>query len=313
MGFSGRIGAAAASGLEELLTRQLLEAQNAESMRAKRVSEDMQGQQLQLQRDRFLADQERQSREDEQAGIDALRSGQDRMAARLSKVQGEQDQMDAAARLAEVLKGLTPRQQQVVQLGGKLSMDDLKTADDRKAEEDAAVSRAGRIANAQAAAAARYREPKGPKVPNATLTPSGNADTAAEVVRVAKALREHKGMKSAFGSVDSMVPTIRQDTADAEALRNSLMSMLTMENMGKMKGVLSDRDMEVLRQASTSLNPKMGDAAAAAELDRIIQSAGRAGATAPVPSHDGAAERRPIPGVPGGVAELRNGRWVRVQ
>jgi len=313
MGFSGRIGAAAASGLEELLTRQLLEAQNAESMRAKRVSEDMQAQQFGLQKQRFAAEQERQARDDEQAGIDALRTGQDRTAARLSKVQGEQDQMDAKSELDKLISALSPSQQTVVRLGGKLSTADLKTADDRKAEEDAAVSRAGRIANAQAAAAARYREPKEPKAPNATLTPSGNADTAAEVVRVAKALREHKGMKSAFGSVDSMFPTIRQDTADAEALRNSLMSMLTMENMGKMKGVLSDRDMEVLRQASTSLNPKMGDAAAAAELDRIIQSAGRAGVSAPVPSHEGTAEQRPIPGVPGGVAELRNGRWVRVK
>lgn len=163
MGLSGRIGAAAASGLEELLTRQLLEAQHAESLRAKRVSEDMQAQQFGLQKQRLEAEQAHQAAMDEQAGIDALREGQDRTTARLSRVQGEQDQMDKQSEIDQILSALDPRQKTVVKLGGKLSMDDMQTPEERKAKTDAEVERAKRIAEAQYGAAAKFREPKEPK------------------------------------------------------------------------------------------------------------------------------------------------------
>lgn len=306
MGLSGLVGARAASGLEDLLTRQLLEAKQAEAVRAQQMEEALRGQQIDVQRrqvdvqrQRLEAEQAHQAAMDEQAGIDALRKGQDRTEARLSRVQGEQDQMDAKSELDTLIAALDPRQQTVVKLGGKLSIKDMQTSEERQAEDNAAVNRAGRIADAQASAAARYREPKEPKGANATPTDTGASDIAAEVARLATALKGHKGMKSAFGSIDAAIPSVRQDTVDAEALRNSLMSTLTLNNIGKLKGVLSDRDMQVLREASTSLNPRMGDAAAAAELERIIQTAGRAGAPAPAASHGPAVgEQRVIKGRP---------------
>jgi hypothetical protein len=94
-------------------------------------------------------------------------------------------------------------------------------------------------------------------------------DTANEVKRIATALRSHPGLSGAFGVISSKLPTMRQSTADAEALLGSLQGLLTLENMGKMKGVLSDRDMEVLRKASTTLNASMSEAAAKAELLRL--------------------------------------------
>lgn len=96
-------------------------------------------------------------------------------------------------------------------------------------------------------------------------------DTARESARLAKALLTHKGFNGVFGLLGSYVPTMRQDTADAESLLNSLQSMLTMENMGKMKGVLSDSDMKVLRQASTTLTNRMSEGAARAELQRVAR------------------------------------------
>jgi hypothetical protein len=95
-------------------------------------------------------------------------------------------------------------------------------------------------------------------------------DTAAEVRRIATELRNHSGLGSAFGVLDNWTPTLRQGTADAEELTKSLQGLLTLENMGKMKGVLSDSDMRVLRQASTTLNGRLGDNAARKELDRVI-------------------------------------------
>jgi hypothetical protein len=100
--------------------------------------------------------------------------------------------------------------------------------------------------------------------------------TLAEINRLANALRTHKGMPSAFGLYQSSVPVALrgQDAADAETLLGSLRGLLTLGNMGKMKGVLSDTDIKIIQQASTTLDPKMGDAAAAAELDRLIGASG---------------------------------------
>jgi hypothetical protein len=121
-------------------------------------------------------------------------------------------------------------------------------------------------------------------------------DTANEAKRLASALVNHKGFGGVFGLAGSYIPTINQDTADGEQLLGSLQSMLTMENMGKMKGVLSDSDMKVLRQASTTLSNRMGDAAARAELNRVIEVMGRVGGegpTAGMPSMDLATSRGP--------------------
>ena len=96
-------------------------------------------------------------------------------------------------------------------------------------------------------------------------------DTAKEVKRIAGALRTHPGLNGAFGVVSSRMPTVMQRTADAETLLNSLQGLLTIENMGKMKGVLSDADMRILRQASTTLDAKMSEPAARAELTRLEQ------------------------------------------
>lgn len=112
---------------------------------------------------------------------------------------------------------------------------------------------------------------------SAPVNQSEAIDTAREASRIAKALRDHKGFGGAFGVIDSMMPTLRQDTADAETLRDSLTSLLTLENMGKMKGVLSDSDMKVLKAASSTLSQRMGDRAAKAELDRIVKVMDRVG------------------------------------
>lgn len=149
--------------------------------------------------------------------------------------------------------------------------------------------------------------------------PAEATKTAGEVSRIAGDLLKHPGFGGAFGVVDAMMPTVRQDTADAESLRDALTSLLTLENMGKMKGVLSDSDMKIIRQASTSLNPRMGDAAARSELTRIQQVMDRAGHMPSMnleTSHaTGAPIQQPIPGIAGGIAESTDGgkTWHRVK
>jgi len=114
------------------------------------------------------------------------------------------------------------------------------------------------------------------KQPGAANPVAEAQDTAREAKRIADALASHPGVKGAFGVLDARLPTLNQSTADAEVLRDSLTSLLTLENMGKMKGVLSDSDMKVLRQASSTIAAPMSDAAAVAELKRISEVMSRA-------------------------------------
>jgi hypothetical protein len=221
----------------------------------------------------------------------------------MDKDRAEMDTDAALAGLPAHLKGYGPLMKAGV--GGKLTPEDMQTPEERAAAAKAAEDREIRIRQAsRAPSSGAPRERKqvwvtrggkatpieeGTAQPGDTpydavatrssqpVNPAEAEDTAREAARLAGALLNHKGLGGAFGVFDSMMPTVRQDTADAESLRDSLTSLLTLENTGKLKGVLSNTDMQILRQASSSLNPKMGDAAARAELQRIVQVMGRAG------------------------------------
>jgi len=106
-------------------------------------------------------------------------------------------------------------------------------------------------------------------------------DTAREAVRLASELRKHPGLRGAFGVVNERFPTMKQDTRNAEILRESLTALLSLENMEKMKGVLSDNDMRVLKSASTTINGGMSPEAAAAELDRLVTGMSKTGGASP--------------------------------
>ena len=95
--------------------------------------------------------------------------------------------------------------------------------------------------------------------------------TAGEVKEAANALLTHRGFNGAFGLYNSRMPTMKQDTADAELLRERVASLLQLANMGKMKGILSDSDMKVIRSASTTLSNRQSGPAARTELARVIQ------------------------------------------
>ncbi len=180
MGFSlsGNIADGAASALEELLTRQLEEAKFKEAKRAREAQEGQSRARLTFDRERFAADQDARQQDIEQASIDGLRKNTDRMDARLTRLQGEEDAMDKDAAIQKILETLTPQQRTVYQLGGKLSSDDLKTDGQRKAEGQARVSQIGAEAEARAKAEAKYRPAPAPKPTGPGGLSSGQLTTA---------------------------------------------------------------------------------------------------------------------------------------
>lgn len=76
-----------------------------------------------------------------------------------------------------------------------------------------------------------------------------------------------KGLSSFFGLKSE--PIAGTAAADFVTQLNALKSLLTIENMGIMKGVLSDADIRILTQAATSLSTDMSEKAFRAELQRI--------------------------------------------
>lgn len=352
MGLSGLIGAGANEGLEDILARQMLAQQQAEQMRARKAQEAMQQQQLGLATRRQDFDEQARQEDIEQSSIGDMRAQMAAADAKITRLQGEEDQMDAAAQLAQELAALMgdPNVADIDKRGLRLKKfgggAPHMTAEEQAAEDARKVGQVGAEAEARARAEAKFRPASGGGAPEwlvrngqkvkgtyqpgdepydpvaaRTAQPANTpeaVDTAREVQRIAGELSRHEGFSGAFGLGDAMNPfTLKQSTADAEVLRDTLSSLLTLENMGKMKGVLSDSDMRLLQRASTTINPKMSEGAARVELARLREIMAKVtgdvgGAAAPA---SGGAQQKPIPGIPGGVAESADGgkTWKRVK
>lgn len=112
------------------------------------------------------------------------------------------------------------------------------------------------------------------------------AARASEVKALATELLNDPSLSAAFGPIQGAMWTVRGDTANVEAKLDRLQSLLTLDNLGLMKGVLSDSDIKILTRAATMLsNRRITDAAARQELERI-SGAGAAtvgGSTPPQP------------------------------
>lgn len=78
------------------------------------------------------------------------------------------------------------------------------------------------------------------------------------------------GVSAVFGSFQGAFPSARAGVVDAEAEVDRLIALLTVENLDKMKGVLSDKDIQILRDAGTVLaNKRISDTKALQELQSI--------------------------------------------
>lgn len=280
MGISGLIGVGAAEGLEEILTRQLLDAKEREARRAAAEDERLRREQMAFARDRATAsdaqaaaalEEQRRSRSDQ-----ANRAGVADMERQATMMREDEERRRTLA-AQEALIGdpsVHPRARLALRakaagLDGT-SPDDFESDADREKERQAKLQ--DQIALMREQARLRPRESSSPSSPSSSggATGGGQDDTAADISRLARTLKAHPGFTSVFGSIQGALPSMRQEAVDAESVRDSLLSSLKLLNVSKLKGVLSDRDMEILGQASTALRPRMGDKAAAQELDRLI-------------------------------------------
>lgn len=86
---------------------------------------------------------------------------------------------------------------------------------------------------------------------------------SAEIARAydlaAKLLANESGLAGATGPISSLVPSFRESTVDFESDLQELQSLLTMANLGRMTGVLSESDIKLIGQAASGLNSRASE------------------------------------------------------
>ncbi len=100
-------------------------------------------------------------------------------------------------------------------------------------------------------------------------TVTAEADKAVKLYNSIKELTDSTSLSNAVGPLSNRLPTLKGGTADFETYFNNLKSLLTLDNMKLMKGVLSDSDMKVITSAAAPLDLKMSEGAFRRELNKI--------------------------------------------
>ena len=84
-----------------------------------------------------------------------------------------------------------------------------------------------------------------------------------------------ESLNAITGPMQSRLPTVRPESLRIENLLNQTQDMLTLENIPKMSGPLSDRDIEMLRSAAAGqLDKRLGDEAIVGALTRVRDALG---------------------------------------
>jgi hypothetical protein len=98
-------------------------------------------------------------------------------------------------------------------------------------------------------------------------------DEAKTAYMIAKELRDNKsGLQGSVGPISSRLPSIREDTVEFESKLDYLQSLLTLGNLGRMTGVLSESDLALLSKAASGLDTGVGERAFTQQLNTIINN-----------------------------------------
>lgn len=170
MGLSGLIGAGAQGGLEELLTRQLLEQQQAERERAQRAQEAAQSRQMDQQASRDSDLMAHYGRQDARAEKSDREESNRAGVADMERQRGQMDKQEALAQLREELAKFEadpsiPSRVKAQGRAGRLGItgtsdEDFASSEERDAEGTRKAGQVGAEAEARAKAEAKYRAPK---------------------------------------------------------------------------------------------------------------------------------------------------------
>jgi len=113
-------------------------------------------------------------------------------------------------------------------------------------------------------------------VTTSDTSPQAKIDKANKLLTDIETLKNTKGFQGAVGAkgLSSLfglkgTPIAGSKSADYRARLDSIKGQLTLENMGVMKGVLSDSDIKIITSASSALSPDMSETEFKKELQKI--------------------------------------------
>jgi hypothetical protein len=139
------------------------------------------------------------------------------------------------------------------------------------------------------------------------------AETRQNILNAAKDLKDSvgvsemtgaRGMAYGFGLAgDKPLPGTK--AASARARFDTLKSLLTLPNLGMLKGAMSDKDLAFIQSAGSALSPDMDDATFTNELNTIIKKLEGGSGTSPVPSAGSGGELRVV-------KDPKTGKWITV-
>lgn len=99
-----------------------------------------------------------------------------------------------------------------------------------------------------------------PTAEEATQEVEAQAQQTSDILSLIENLRSNQDvLANAVGPVSSRLPTLRGDTADFETRFNNLVALLTVDNLALLKGPMSDKDIEFIKQASSGLSTSMSE------------------------------------------------------
>jgi hypothetical protein len=111
----------------------------------------------------------------------------------------------------------------------------------------------------------------------AAETTERNTMVSNELIRayeLANNLRNRPGLSGAVGPIQGRMPVFNEAKADARADLKELGNLLTMANLGRMTGVLSESDIRLIASAASGLDETASDARAIEKLNEIVSRLG---------------------------------------
>ena len=328
MGFLDVLGGAT-EGLQEMLARRMLEQKMAQEQQQQELDNQLRQRQVE-QADRRLG------QDDREFGLRQNQFGLEQMLANRPAPPEKPIAMGAGQHLVDPTQGRIimqtppaerpPERPISLAPGGSLiepstgriirSMPDRPQQQPRSMGDELAEYEAKKKIDAQ------Y------KAGDTAAGPSDYAITTAE--RTIKAVDEvlpKIGITTAgpMGAIASYLPGTEAANVSADLSSvasnvafNALQAMREASKTGGALGQVSERELDLLSGVEGSIRQNQSPANLKKNLLLIKESQMRwlAAARGSAPSQgagSGSAQQRPIPGIPGGGAELRNGKWIRVK
>ncbi len=90
-----------------------------------------------------------------------------------------------------------------------------------------------------------------------------------EIVNLIKELKEDPYLTNAVGPISSKLPTLKGGTADFQAKFNNLIAKIAIDNLNLLKGPMSDKDIQFIKEQASALNLGMSEAGFKKELEKL--------------------------------------------